>query len=46
MLKPTLWDVKTDHPASLYLYTRVYRDSQLVDVQKERLVIAISTGQL
>lgn len=34
--KPTLWDVKTDHPALYTLYTRVYRDSQLVDVQKER----------
>ena len=34
--KPTLWNVKTDHPALYTLYTRVYRDSQLVDVQKER----------
>ena len=28
--------MKTDHPALYTLYTRVYRDSQLVDVQKER----------
>ena len=34
--KPTLWDVKTNNPALYTLYTRVYRDSQLVDVQKER----------
>ena len=34
--KPTLWDVKTNNPALYTLYTRVYRDAQLVDVQKER----------
>ena len=34
--RPKLWNV-TDEKAALYtLYTRVYRDSQLVDVQKER----------
>ena len=33
--KPTL-GCENGSSSSLYLYTRVYRDSQLVDVQKER----------
>ena len=36
MLKTNPLGCETDHPALYTLYTRVYRDSQLVDMQKER----------
>ena len=40
--KPTLWDVKTDHPALYTLYTRVYRGFAVGRCAKGTLWLSLS----